>query len=118
MFGKFRNWGYKKHEVTGSIFPDLNNNGFQDTNENYSSTNPYPAGTAVQLSCLYPALTTFNYTPTIDVNGLYFQQVEDFNITGTICRTTITPPNRYQISNSVDLGDGGPYSNSYAYWSF
>jgi large repetitive protein len=102
---------YLKHQVTGSIFPDLNSNGIQDTNENYSINNPHPAGTTVQISCLYPALTTFNYTPIIDVNGFYFQQVNDFNISGTICTTTITPPSGYLVSNSTDLGDGGIGSN-------
>jgi hypothetical protein len=36
--------------VTGKIYNDLNNNGFQDNNEpDYSATNPFPAGTKIKI---------------------------------------------------------------------
>jgi large repetitive protein len=102
---------YKKHEITGSLYPDLNNSGVQDNGETYSLSNPLPTGTQVKIECLYPALTTFTYFPVPDNNGNYIQQVEDFNISGTTCKTTITPPTSYLISNSTELGNNGAGSN-------
>jgi hypothetical protein len=102
---------YLAHEITGSIYPDININGIQDATENYSTTNPIPTGTQVKIECTYPALTTFTYFPAIGANGYYLQQVEDLNITGTTCKTTIIPPVGLSVSNSTELGDNGVGTN-------
>jgi SdrD B-like domain len=84
--------------ITGKIYPDLNNNGFQDNNEpDYSAPSPSPVNT---VRITNTASSAF-FDTVINFDGTYSQVVPagDYSI-------AVDAPALYTISNSTELGDG------------
>lgn len=95
------NFGYVLGStISGSIYLDANNNGFQDTDEsNFSTSFPVPPGVLVTITSTLDPLITFS--PTINIDGSYTQTLPLGSYT-----VTITTGSDYTVSNSIELGEG------------
>jgi hypothetical protein len=95
---------FLRKERTGLIYPDYNNNGFQDNGEAYSISNPIPSGVIVKLTCVFPALFTMVHYPVLEADGSYAQQIApEYDNT---CTTLVTAPTGYVVTQSTETGDG------------
>jgi large repetitive protein len=95
---------FLRKERAGLIYPDYNNNGFQDNDEVYSISNPIPSGIIVKLTCVFPALFTMVQYPVLDADGSYAQQIApEYDNT---CTTLVTAPTGYIVTQSTETGDG------------
>ena len=90
---------YSQTKLTGQVYLDLNNSGYQD-NEDLSEPNgSIPAGTTVVITDVLNPANTF--TVTLNPDGTYSQVVPAGTYT-----VKVNPPTGYTVSISTELGAG------------